>query len=117
MRVELPDALSSVGVVDCDDGQLPVQEADDGTRYVETGTEQAGQRLKRVYSSRYDMDYSDDAAGTGGAPESTDVDEGDEDVCGYFDPETMESPCSRAAGWGRDADDGRCKTHAEMEGA
>jgi len=34
-----------------------------------------------------------------------------DDVCGYYDPETMASPCRRDAGWGRDADTGHCSDH------
>jgi hypothetical protein len=36
----------------------------------------------------------------------------DDDVCGYYD-DSMTAPCQRDAGWGRDTDSGRCKTHAE----
>jgi hypothetical protein len=41
---------------------------------------------------------------------------GDEaaDICGYQD-ETMDAPCQRDAGWGRDADTGRCKDHHDEE--
>lgn len=35
-----------------------------------------------------------------------------DDVCGYYD-DSMSAPCQRDAGWGREADSGRCKTHAE----
>lgn len=35
----------------------------------------------------------------------------DEGKCGYYDPETMDSPCARSAGWGRAANDGPCSTH------
>lgn len=32
--------------------------------------------------------------------------------CGHFDPETMDNPCARDGGWGREGvDDGRCKQH------
>lgn len=38
------------------------------------------------------------------------------DECGYHDSETMDSPCSRAAGWGRDDVDGQgaCKDHVGL---
>ena len=37
--------------------------------------------------------------------------------CGFFDPDEMDDPCARAAGWGRDADDGPCQQHIdELEG-
>jgi len=36
-----------------------------------------------------------------------------DDECGYYDPDTMDSPCSRPAGWGRDAADGRCQDHID----
>lgn len=35
-------------------------------------------------------------------------------LCGYYDADAMDSPCSRTAGWGRDADDGLCGQHAEV---
>lgn len=35
----------------------------------------------------------------------------DDDECGYYDEESMDAPCSRNAGWGRDADSGPCKDH------
>lgn len=35
-------------------------------------------------------------------------------LCGYYDGGEMDSPCSRTAGWGRDADDGLCSQHAEV---
>lgn len=35
-------------------------------------------------------------------------------LCGYYDADEMDSPCSRDAGWGRDADDGLCSGHAEV---
>lgn len=39
----------------------------------------------------------------------------DDETCGYYDPEEMDSPCSRPAGWGRDADDGPCQDHVDNE--
>ncbi|QLG62819.1 transposase [Halorarum salinum] len=39
-----------------------------------------------------------------------------DDVCGYEDTHSGE-PCKRAAGWGRDADTGYCRTHADDDDA
>lgn len=36
-----------------------------------------------------------------------------DDVCGYYDPDSMDRPCQRNPGWGRDADAGRCADHHE----
>lgn len=64
---------------------------------------------------------SDASAAAGDGAEDGSADDDDEQgaaTCGYFDPETMDSPCGRVAGWGRDADDGPCKDHVELvEGA
>lgn len=46
--------------------------------------------------------------------EPPDSDADTDDICGYQD-ETMDSPCGRDAGWGRDADTGRCKDHHDAE--
>lgn len=47
--------------------------------------------------------------------EHTEVDESDdaqlEEICGYEKDDG--SRCQRVAGWGRDADSGRCKDHVE----
>lgn len=62
---------------------------------------------------------SPDASPDDTSPETgdTDADDADDgDVCGYYDDETMDSPCGRDAGWGRDATDGYCKTHHDVEG-
>ena len=37
----------------------------------------------------------------------------DDGLCGFYNPETMEKPCGRSAGWGMDADSGPCKQHAD----
>lgn len=62
---------------------------------------------------------SPDASQSDTSPEADDTDGDDTDdgdVCGYYDDESMDSPCGRDAGWGRDADDGYCKTHIDAEG-
>lgn len=58
-----------------------------------------------------DFAYVEDGhAGDDGSP-YRDRDHVADGRCGYHDPETMASPCARAAGWGRDADDGPCRDH------
>lgn len=37
-------------------------------------------------------------------------------LCGYYDPEEMDGPCSRPAGWGTDNDGGTCRDHPDEDG-
>lgn len=91
-----------------DDRPLPSVATVNGTDYrLEDGVVEApsadAQALADAWARRFDVPpdgllaHGDESAG---------------DVCGYQD-ETMDGPCQRDAGWGRDADSGRCKDHYE----
>lgn len=120
MRVSIPDALSA-GVVDLRDygeGQVPVEE-DAAGRYVDVDGQQAAQAVADAYgtSIRAEGDATGDSGETG--PSELPPRDGEfvsEGKCGYHDPETMDAPCARPAGWGREADGGLCRDHHSEDG-
>ena len=107
-----------------DDGYLADLEAD------------AARRAMQVLGDAYGVTYTDDgdvvreedgppdADKTDPAPDEDDADktdpapdedDADADICGFEKDDG--SICQRSAGWGRDADSGRCKDHHEDEEA
>lgn len=61
----------------------------------------------------YDLQSGDTAASDENEGDTTrrDPEYVTEGLCGYYNPQSMDSPCSRASGWGRDTNTGPCKTH------
>lgn len=114
MRVRHPYALTDDGP-DPDDtvhygGRRDVAEVDeDGIFEVPDGR---AEQFVASWPTAEGYDLSDLRVDSEDAADSEDESDAD-GICGYYDPETMDSPCSRDAGWGRDADDGPCKDHVD----
>ncbi|WP_226043485.1 hypothetical protein [Natrinema sp. DC36] len=106
-----------------DDADAPDDESDDDDGELDS---------MDAIEAQLDIDVDDEndtsADSTGDESDRSDADDEDSGVlegphrdpeavadekCGYFDSDEMDNPCSRGAGWGRDVDDGPCKTHAD----
>lgn len=117
MKIEHPRAGDADGVapsvVDVDGEHVEVSE--DGT--FEIDEDQRGWLSRFASSHGHDPDdlvFEEDGPPDEAEAEDSEADDVDEeDICGYEKDDG--SICERTAGWGRDADSGRCKDHVETE--
>lgn len=95
----------------------------DGPTWADGDTHDVDESTADRLTDRDDFELADDESDESSATPDVSDDEAvraervkehaDDGLCGYYDPESMDSPCGRAAGWGRDHDDGLCSQHVD----